>query len=409
MLIKKSLKKFAIKLACHTVLKPKNTQQNFDDVPIIECGIENVSFLTHSTNNLIRISVNGKIFYFRECKKHEKIKEFIRERLNFYYSYCAPEYAADKNFVLKSLSVRKSLKKFVNMGIVNDCSSGAYHFCIGDGGKYIGLETDDITLEERLKDMVQFIWGDLYAYMLNSGVKIGNYEIYNAVRSISTYRIAKLLNIERLIPNTRFVTLHIAGMQTMFGTLMEQAAGRCLEHASPEERIGMVSPELQRDLITLNYLDVICLERDHRLGNYNVVFEKGIAKGVIAFDNDSPRSFSIGGISFFTYKGCSPLFKGKKYNRSFVDAELELNLQKLTFNRLHKELGNLLNVWQLIGVWSRIKKLKQLIRRIPIECKLLKDEWSDETVKIELKDDFGKTYLKHFIEKQDIPYQPWIK
>lgn len=406
--IKKTLKNLAIWGACATILRPRTMDQIPGNTRRIRCSSECVSLLMNSTNNVLRLDVDGNVYYFRECKRHTQIKDYVQEQIDIYYTCVAPAQHEDKTAVLKSLSNRKNFRKFVNMGMTNDLHSGAYRFCMGEGGAHIGLEPQTPEQEERLKGLVQFVWGDLYGYMLNSGVKTGYYQTYNAVRSIATYRMAKLLGLQRLIPQTEYAAVYIDGKPPLFGTVMEQAPGNCVEHCAPEIRMGMVSPALQRDLTALNYLDVICLERDHRLGNYNVILEQGAACGIVAFDNDSPKSFSIGGISFFTYMGCTPLIKKGKLNRPYADVSLESNLERLNARQIYGEMKGLLNVWQIVALWARIRKLRKVLRRVPAERKLSECDWSGETIVAELNGGFGKTYLKHFTEKQEKLYQPWI-
>lgn len=407
--IQKLLKNLLVRVACMTILKPKNTDRIYQNARIIKCRPEDADLLMNSTNNVLRLHLDNEVLYFRECKQHTRIEDYVRNQIDVYYAYYAPEQCEDKKVVLKSLSSKKNFRKFVNMGMTNDPFSGAYRFCMGQGGVHIGLEPETPEQEDRLKQLVQFMWGDLYGYMLNSGVKIGNYQIYNAVRSIATYRMAKLLNLERLIPHTEFAILYIDGMPSLFGTVMTQAHGVCVEHSSPTERENMVSPVLQRDLMALNCLDALCLEKDHRLGNYNVILDCGKACGISAFDNDSPKSFSIGGISFTTYKDCAPLVKNGKLNRPFVDTSFEISLNHICAKQIFAEMKDYLNIWQLVALWLRIKKLKKVLRRISPERKLNECDWSYEMIGIELSGDYGKTYLMHFVEEQEHLYQPWIK
>lgn len=409
MSIKKRFKELIIRLACTTILKPRNIMQISKNTKIIKCSSKCVLCLMNSTNNVLRLNIDGNILYFRECKRHTRIENFVCEQIDAYYTYVEPTQLEDRTVVLKSLANKNNFRKFVNMGMTNDVCSGAYRFCMGEGGGHIGLEPETPEQEERLKSLVQFIWGDLYGYKLNSGVKNNCYQTYNAVRSIATYRMANLLGQQRLIPRTEFAVLYIDERRPLFGTIMEQASGVCVEHNTSIERRNMVSPALQRDLMSLNCLDSICLERDHRLGNYNVILKHGIAQGVMAFDNDSPKSFSIGGISFSTYKGCTPLVKKGKLNRPFVDESIARNIEQLNARCIYEEMRELLNIWQIAALWIRIKKLRRVLRCVPADRKLKECDWSQETVSMELNGNFGKTYLGHFVEKQELLFQPWIQ
>lgn len=404
----KNLKKILLPFACKTFLKPKGFSKIPQNIRNIDCDQEDVVLLTNTSNNVFRVKTQNGYIFFRECKIHKEIYEYVNDEIDFYYSKIHPELLDDKLFIQQALNNRKSFKKFINMGIVNDFYSGAYNFCIGNGGKHIGILGMEPDREERIKDFVQYIWGELFVYKLNNGLKIGEYQTYNAARSIAVSRLAKLLGLRDLIPNTEYALLNIRGKTIMFGTAMDEAAGICMETMSVEDRNNVSSPALQRALNNLNLLDVICFEKDHRPGNYNVVINNGKATNVVAFDNDSPNSFGIGGICFETYLGCSPMFVNNSLNRPFVDKSIVDNILNVDIKDLCEEVSDFLNIVQIYALKYRVKKIKKILKQIPEE-KLLNNEWNEKTMKTELKCEDLVTYLTKFISGRELPYQPWIK
>ncbi len=405
----KYIKRILLPWVCRTFLRPKSFWEYPKSAKRVECSLQDIQVLTHTSNNVIRIKKENGYYYFRECKRHTDVREYVNDLINYYYEHIHPELVCDGMFLKKRLSKKSNLKKFINMGITNDFSSGAYKFCSGLGGNSIGLGEMDPDTEYRIKDFVQYVWGELFAYKLNSGLKKDCYQTYNAVRSISTYRISKLLNIHHLIPYTDYAVILIDGREELFGTIMFEAPGVSSDKIDVNTRKQICSPSLQRSLNILNFLDVICLEKDHRPSNYNVILKNQDIVSIVAFDNDSPNSFGLGGISFETYVGCSPLIVGKYVNRPYIDSDLAERIKKLTYNDLKTELGDLLNKYQLFSLGMRLKKMQQILRTTPDKKLLTPRAWSKQTIAEELSGEYGKTYLTEFLNGTTNINQPWIK
>ena len=409
MSVKKRVKKILLPIVCKTLLAPKSFFSPPSHVRKIECTKQDVTLMTQTSNNVFCVRVGGETLYFRECKVHKKIRKYVQDDIDFYYGQLCPEHIEDKHFVEMCLLDRRNFKRFIHMGITNDTSSGAYQFCMGRGGEHVGLPGATPPQEERLRAFVQFIWGDLFAYTLNSGVKIGQYQIYNAVRSMAWYRLAGLFETSWMIPKTEYALLCIDGQPDMFGTVMEHAPGVCMEKMPVAARKQVCSPALQRELNNLNLLDVICMEKDHRVGNYHVMLDGGRAVSVVAFDNDSPNSFGIGGISFSTYIGCSPWALRGHMNRPYVDRTLAAHVLEMDEKELQKSLSDLLNACQLFALKRRIRALKKILASISEDQCLSEEQWGEATIQEELSGQYGDTYLVKFLQEQKTVVQPWIK
>lgn len=408
MKIVKQIKKRLIPYACRTLLSPKSFSNLPKNIERISCSEKDVRLITNTSNNVMIIEKDGRSLYFRECKIHKEIHKYVADEINYYYSKVSPQYIEDKLFLENALSENHNFKKFVNMGMTNDKTSGVYHFCMGHGGEYIGLNGLDSKQEKRFQSFAQYIWGDLFAYMLNKGVKINQYQIYNAVRSVSFYRVAKLLDLEYLVPKTEFAILNI-GSEKIFGTVMEEAQGTTVEKESVEYRRQISSPSLQHSLNNLNLLDVICFEKDHRVGNYTVTTKNGKAVSVNAFDNDSPNSFGMGNAAFKTYMGCSPLILKGSLNRPYVDEKLAQKILELNDGKLENSLGNLLNRYQMFALKRRIKSVKKVLSTAPQKCFLSDEQWNDNTMADECSGKYGNTYLTEFLSKQRLVPMPWLE
>lgn len=403
------LREAALNLSCKYLLKPKRIRTVPCGVREIHCQTCDVSMILNTSNNVMKVQTQGGWVYFRECKRHERIDRYVANEIEFYYTQVRPEYAKDRGHIEHSLRDKKNFKKFINMGMTNDSASGAYLFCIGRGAHHIGLNEMSPEQEECVKDFVQYIWGNLFVYRLNNGLKTGDYQTYNAVRCLATYRMAKLLGLESMIPKTEYVKLCVDNNTVLFGVAMDQAPGSSSERMEKAYRYTIGSPMLQRLLNNLQLLDVLCLEKDHRPGNYNVTVENGKVNGVVAFDNDSPNCFGFGGISFETYLGCSPWVVDNAVNRPYIDADLADRILKLTDQDLFDAVGDLLNLYQRITLKKRVHDIKKILKNTPKNKFIGQESWSDDTMKEELSGAYGTTYLTKFLEGREVPYQPWIK
>lgn len=403
------IKNMMIPFVCNLLLTPRNSFDDQFNQRKIKCARSDVSIMTNTSNNIMKIRIGKELFFFRECKLHLEIHQYVSEEIQNYYTKLHSELIEDRMYIESVLAKDRNFKKFVNMGITNDCTSGAYNFCMGNGGGHIGLYGMSSEMEERVKEFVQYIWGDLFVYKLNNGLKKGEYQTYNAIRSIATYRLAKLFGVQELIPETEYAWIYIDDQLPIFGTIMKEAPGVCMEKMDTEMRKSVCTPELQRALNNLNCLDVICLEKDHRPGNYNVILDKGKAKGIVAFDNDSPNSFGIGKISFETYGGCSPWIVSGNLNRPYMDRELANRILDVSERELYDTVGFLLNKYQYMSLKHRLNRVKKILSGLRNERFLDKDQWNETTIAQELCGKYGTTYLMKFLQKQDVLYQPWIR
>jgi hypothetical protein len=149
-------------------------------------------------------------------------------------------------------------------------------------------------------------------YRQNSFQKEGRVEVLNATKSLASYRIAKLFNMQNLIVNTRWAKVTTEHGET-FGVICDEAAGKRALDCWVK-----ITPSLQRELSDLNVLDAICYQRDHGPNNYNIWFDENDAH-ICAFDNDNPTTFLV------THKlpqnasgNVSPIIRRGLFNRPHV-------------------------------------------------------------------------------------------
>lgn len=354
-----------------------------------------IKYLIHSSFNVIYVENNSIKGYFRECRVHKKPIDFISDLINDYFTFVSKNnnYLALREELINYLGIRENLKLFMNMGVKNDPQSGFSHF-LSDPSKteYVGIPNfHSKELDNELPKFLQFVWGELYTYKLCEGLYYDHYQVFSANRQIATYKLSLLLGNSKIIPNTRYIKLHLDN-GVKYGTFMDVAPGVSPEEMKEHER-KCISPLLQREFLYLNTLDILCRQTDHRPGhdgNYNVsVNDKGEVDGVCAFDNDAPTSFFVTGkIDFRTSARTTSFITNKnEIDRPYFPKELAELIIGIKTKNIDILLADNLTLIQRHFIKKRLKKLKKALT-LSIEKKSIllldKDMWSYETIKSEI-------------------------
>ena len=409
-----SLKNKVLKYIAPVFLETKQLDSDFiEKIPKLNISKMQVKYLVNSTYNVIYLESENTKGYFRECRLHKAPEEYISDIIDDYFAYVS--YSKDaislKKEILKYLEKNRNMKKFLNMGVRNDENSRIAQFFKNPcNTEIIGIPNDHSEkLGRELQLMMQFVWGEIYTYILSRGTKYNNYQVINTNRQIATYELAKFLDAEELIPNTRYIKLCIDGTKTKLGTLMDIAPGISPEELLENER-KKINPKLQRQFIRLNLLDVLCRHTDHRPGhngNYNVSFNKlNEVYGVCAFDNDAPTSFlPSSSIKFITSAMTTPLVNSNgTFERPFICEDISKILLKVSRKDINKLLERYLTYIQREFIYLRLKAVKKAIIKSKMEKSisfLEEDMWSYKTIEKEItmcKTNKIISYLYSFLE-----------
>jgi hypothetical protein len=262
----------------------------------------------------------------------------------------------------------------------------------------IGLAKIQYVLSDEL--VHAFVWycrSHIDAYNYCRFLNTEGWQTYNASRGIATYQLALLLGIDEYIPKTYYVNFNVDGKRK-FGSFMEVASGIHFDDYSKLDKNRVITPRIQRALTTLNLLDAITYEKDHRLNNYNIVLDStGCAVGVCAYDNDSPLCFSLFPSPHFTTSaGCVPIIKDGAFYRPHCDRKIANRLMSITNKDISNALNpycNKLQIWACQQRISRLKKAIQLSKKLNPNFLIDENGWSETTVEDELSGKYGKTYL----------------
>ena len=125
----RKIKKYAMGVACKYLLVPKQMQPSLCDIPCLRCTLEDIEILQHTSNNVFRIKTDGRYLYFRECKQHKEIHEYVNEGIHFYYTRIKPDCKTDEDFIKNNYHYNL-LKEIV---AVDNKEAGIELFVMDDG------------------------------------------------------------------------------------------------------------------------------------------------------------------------------------------------------------------------------------------------------------------------------------
>lgn len=312
---------------CKRMLFLRGTDLIPSDLPLFSFSEEDVTFVLNTTNNTIKTPLG----FFRICFEHFPFDTYVQKLTDFYYSVPEKE------------RPQRGLEFFIKKGVRDWTLNGGAH----------------------------------------------KYQTYNACSSMAEEIVAELFGVERLFTKSFFCKLKIGDMDELVGTMSSFADGIDVRDLKDCYRDG-IAPELVRDLTTLNLIDAVCYEKDHRPGNYHIILDsKGKAVSICSFDNDSPWSFApFGSASFQTYAGASQIIREGLFNRPMLDVKVKDRLLRMTKNDLRNALSRYMANNQVNACWRRVKVLQKAVDR----TKFAYTKWSEAIMKDELSGKYGNTY-----------------
>lgn len=310
-----------------------------------------------STNNVIEFSKGDKKYYFRECKKVVSQREFACGLIN--------DFSDMTKLPIARMIKIVSLYKFMNMGTLGDESSALYKYMHDHNIKRLGLEqAGDVDINISKIDLfIHYAWGEILNFKINRNS--GSYQLYNYNRARCQYELYKLLGIERLICPIKLIKIKCHDGTWKVGSIMTKAPGISPNDIPDIQIKEMSSDNLVRDLNSLNIMDALCTEGDHRPDNYNLVLDNGKITSICAYDNDSPLSFFLTSGTHRTSMSTGDIVdKGLLRNKKYLDIKFCNKIKKTSSSQIRKYAFPYLSRWQLFFLICRYKKIQDAVKNI---------------------------------------------
>ena len=315
--------------------------------------IERASLDISTTNNLIELWSGNNKYYL--CDRHVDERKLIGLIIYKYEYLTGRSLQADiKEEILKS-------KRIMQIGYLDDFDSLVYLFFKHKDPSIIGLDIKETRFDE-LKFFIHFAWSEIAAYKRN--ILSGEWQTFNYNRCRCQELLYARLGIGDFICSTYPVVVRI-GEYICYGYLMDEAVGINTLRFESSRNNNCNSAELKKVLNTLNIMDVICYERDHRPGNYNIIFnEKERAVSIQVFDNDSDLCFFPSKSVSKEFVGSSLLIDKDGYiARRQLDEVFLTRLVSVSDSDIVEISAPFLNRIQLKCLMIRLHKVQKAVRR----------------------------------------------
>lgn len=357
-----------------------------------------------SSNVTLNLDVNGSNYFFRECRCHLIIQEYVMKTINEFFQIVDKNDDSEiiKKSIVEDLKCRTNFNQFLLLPhvyntYVLDMRNNSFN-----STELIGLKSIKNKNWSNLVPFLKYCKGALEDYENNRYLKKGMFHNFNSNRQMATRIVAELLNLQDIIPSIRVANITLLDVGVFHGTLMEKA-GDVNPCRIPLNDRQKYNQDFIRQLSSMEFLDAVCYQLDHRLGNYNVwISNEGTITGVIAFDNDAPMTFfPVGFLPSKTYCGCSGVLKRNHIiNRPYMDFDLYNHLCNLDYESLYSHLYQYLSRIQIKALYKRIKLLrKATMKSLKNDTLLLVDKegWASISVQSYLSNNYGMTYLQYFL------------
>ena len=356
---------------------------NEDKLDIIRISVreDRLSYFSLSTNPIISFEYEGKLLYFRACPRIMGKRDYFLNETDAFFERVSrfgisEEHFKEEIFVrtgfredeisrfYEYLNGRKKDPDFIKAMSRADVTGERLSFSVWEKRVYEKSFFDAFSLTEldgRLYDIaVLFLWNMRSAAMTyrTLGIVRGNrHSFFSGVRAVASRIVAEELGLESLVTDAVLCILETESGETL-GVLSPSAAGSRMSDTDT-----VLCGSLQRELLRLNALDMICLQPDHGPNNYNVYEENGEYR-LCAFDNDNPRTFFPDLFADGAFRGCVPLVgRDMTVKREIFDKETSDKIKNTDVKRLQKRLRPYLNVLQIYAVIRRLKKLGKAIEK----------------------------------------------
>lgn len=397
-------------------------------LPVCEIvkGRKELSFFGLSTNTIVSFEHEGQTWYFRECPRILGKEAYWKSAIDCFFDsldrlgiskthfsqeipvridFDEKECKSFRAYIEEKCNVRAFQKMLVNA----DRIAKSVRFSIWEKQNYDAEFFTEFALADLPEDCrdiaVYFLWSMRAAagnYRLLKIVRGKTYSFFAATKAVASRIVAEELNLAHMITPTKWCRLIVDDGNIFFGVASPSARGRRML-----DSVVALTGSLQRELLCLNVLDMICFQPDHGPNNYNVAVDADGLTTICAFDNDNPQTFFPGLSVRRPLAGCGALVGGRhQIQRPYMDRSFAMHLRNLDKAKLRQRLKPYLNRLQIAAMCSRLDRINRaIIKTEKNQPNFLKDTdcWNTQTVAEEVSGKYGETYLKKIGAFDDVP------
>lgn len=396
------------------------TKKHIDERKLEYCTIKvsrkDLSFFGMSTNKILSFEYEGKVFYFRECVRLVESKVYWKRAIDEFFDSLdrisvRREHFAQQLPIITTFSEveittfraylesRIKEKKFCGILRNIDKISQKIKFSIWEKVQDNNLLFERFNMQNVPTDCsniaIYFLWNMRSVadqYRKQNIVCGKTYSFFGASKAISSQIVAQEFGLTEMITLSMWCKLYVDDEAEYFGLLSHAAPG----HRMIDSDI-LPTGKIQKELLCLNVLDVICNQPDHGPNNYSFNACSGEGISICAFDNDNSQTFFPWMSIKRKLSGCDPIVDKRGYiNRPYFDMELFNKLINVDFKKITKLLNPYLNIIQILALCCRIKYIRKAINKtvkIRPDFLLSSSEWNEATVAKELSGWCKNTYF----------------
>lgn len=387
----------------------------------IQLHEKELSYFNLSTNLIISFEYNENVYYFRECEELCDFDEYFKKAINRFFKIINNTNIDRANFKQDiPIVINFSKEEIIHFyQYINDLYQNKAFIRILPKIDRIAYEIGFSIWENKEYDAnffslfklinlpshcyniaIYFLWymkGVASRYRKLFIIRGKKRSYFFATKAIASSIFAKEIGLQDMITPSNFCFLELDDGTNLFGVLSPAAIGNRMIDKQCE-----LNGSLQKELINLNVLDILCFQPDHGPNNYNVFLDDNKRYRICAFDNDNPTTFfPLPSISY-RFNGCEPFVnKFGNIRRPFLDKQIVDNIMALDCKGLFAKLKPYLNIIQLFSLYIRILKFKRAVNKNVFKqsISLLNEiEWDQDTINEELCGLYGVTYLHRVLK-----------
>ena len=391
------------------------------NIETIEISAQKVSCFQLSSNLVLSFEHEGELVYFRECLPVLNRADHFRRETEKFFKTLPRLHIHEAHFKQKIpipvVFSRETVAAF--RGYIDQKEKPEFWEKLGNADMICAEQNFSIWTPREydkaffkafgLTDLpkccyeiaVYYLWcmrGACYSFKTLSLVRGKQYSYFSAVRAIASCLAADALGLGYLLTCAKLCRLVFEDGTSVLGVISNAAPGSRMVDSDIQ-----ISGSLQKELIELSFLDMICMQTDHGPNNYNVEQTDGTSR-ICAFDNDNPNTFLPLPVGRWRLLGCAELISTTGLiNRPHVSGALYSGICNVDMKSLKQSVKPYLNVIQTAAMAARIKKLRKALKKTAQQKVgfILADwQWNAQTVAEELSGGFGKTYLTMLSERK---------